>query len=260
MVYGLIAGLGFAIAAWGVDGYLLSQVNGFFPWLKLAVGAALGGVAGAVAGWLTVKIDRGGAALIIWLINGAWLAWLTIALPLEITPRLLVRLMPELGPLLHYQYFQEFSTRFGVAYVWVAIFSAIVGLLELPMGEPAVFATSVFGRIMPFVVCVVIMGISGYIVDNLTNEPLRNAVVTVDLSIQFAVDHQGQTVDPKIARQMHQSALRTIADLIPAPRRLVVQSFNRDLGQVNVLVRFGDHWVQCLSVYEQLSNCDPVSR
>lgn len=259
MLYGLIAGLGFAFATWGMDAYLLSRANELFPWLKLAVGALLSGTVSAVAGWLAMKLDRSGTALLIWLANGAWLAWLTVALPLEIMPQLLIRFEPALGPLLHYQYFQEFAVRFGVAYVWVAIFSAITGLLELPLCEPAVFATSLFGRIAPFIVCIAVMGISGYIVDSLTNEPLRNAVVAVNQSIQFAVDHRGQTVDPKMSRQMHQSALRTITELIPMPRRLVVQSFNQDLGQVHVLVRFENSWVQCLSIYEQLSNCNPIS-
>ncbi|HVN15879.1 MAG TPA: hypothetical protein VMT73_09085 [Anaerolineales bacterium] len=257
--YGLVVGVGFAFATWGMDAYVLSQSNALFPWIKLIVGAVLCAIVGAPAGWLALRLERELLAVVIWLAAGAWLAWMTIILPLQITPRLLSFLEPSLREMLHYTYFEEFAVRFGVAYTWVAIFIAIIGLLELPLSEPAIFATSAFGRIIPFLVCLVIVGISGSIVDGLNNEPLRTALVTTNQSIQFAVDHQGQTVDPQLARQMHQSALNTITNLLPQPRRLIVQDFNQDLGQVHVLVRFGDQWVQCLSLYNQLSNCNAVS-
>jgi hypothetical protein len=185
-------------------------------------------------------------------------AWLIVALPLQIAPQLSTLLAPELRGLVHYTYYENFSLRFGIALVWVSIFSALVGLLQLPTTEAAVFSTSPVGRTLAALLCMGIMGISGTIVDSLNNEPLRLSVIAVNETIQFAVDHEGQEVDHKAALRMHLVAVRRVEHLLDQPRKLIVGSFDEYLGQVYVLVRFGDEWASCMSLYNQPSNCQLI--
>jgi len=258
-VYGIIAGLAFAISAWGVDGFLLSRAHAMYPWLKFIPGAVICAAAGALAGWLTTRFDKGILAVIFYLGLSFVFSRLIVALPLEIFPKLVARFDPELGSLLNYTFYDTFSTRFVVAFVWIAIFAIITGILQSPLVEPATFSTSLFGRIVPFLVCAVIMFISGIIVDSLNNEPLRTAVVEMNSTIQFSLDHRGEEVDKALARSMHVSSLRGVQDAIDPQRGLIVRSYDQSLGQIVVLVRFGDSWVDCQTVYNQPSYCKFVT-
>lgn len=256
--YGAAAGLAFAAVTWGGDAYLLQQANALFPWLKLFIGLLMCGAVGGAAGWLVMQFDRTWAALPIWLAAAAWFAWLVTALPLQMAPTISSWLVPELRPLMGHPDLTDLSARFGLAFVWVAIFSAITGILQLPLSDSGVFSTSWLGKTAPALVCIFIMGISGTIADSLNNQPLRSGLLAVDETIQFAVDHQGQTVDQKAVLRMHLGALRLIKEHIDKPRKLTIGGFDQFLGEVSVLVRFGDVWATCISIYNQPSNCKIV--
>jgi hypothetical protein len=259
LFYGIVMGLAFATATWGMDAYLLSQAHALQPWLKLIVGGLICGLAGGIAGWLVMRLENSFLSLVIWLAAASVFAWMTVALPLQIIPRLLSLLDPDLSKLLSYVYYEDMAARFGVAYVWVGIFVSIGGLLELPMGEPAAFSTSIMGKIAPALVCITLMYISGLIVDGLNNEPLRSAVVAMNETIQFAADHQNEVIDPAVSREKHLASLSTVSDLITQPRELIVGQFDRNLEQIHILVRFENQWVDCLAVYNQPLNCERVT-
>jgi hypothetical protein len=53
--YGIAVGLSFAIFAWGVDSFLLSRMNGLFPWLKFLGGLIPCTIVGGLAGWLSAR-------------------------------------------------------------------------------------------------------------------------------------------------------------------------------------------------------------
>ncbi len=259
LFYGIVMGLAFATATWGLDAYLLSQADAFQPWLKLIVGGLICALVGGLAGWLVMRLENAFFSLVIWLAAASVFAWMTVALPLQIIPRLLGLLDPALSSMLSYVYHEDLAARFGVAYVWVGIFVSIGGLLELPMGEPAAFSTSIMGKIAPALVCIALMYISGLIVDGLNNEPLRSALIAMDTTIQFAAAHQGQVIDPVVSREMHLTSLNTVQDLVARPRQLVVGEFDSSLEQVHVLIRFGAKWVDCLVISRQPTNCELVS-
>ena len=256
--YGAVAGLAFSAVLWGGDAWLLYRANALFPWLKLVLGLVSCALVGCAAGLLVMRFDRSLAAILIWLSAAILFAWLVTALPLQIAPRIATWLEPDLNGLMSYADYEGFLTRFGLAYVWVAIFSAITGILQLPLSDSGIFSTSMLGKAAPALVCVVIMTINGMIVDSLNNEPLRSALISVNETIQFAVDHQNETIDTKASLRMHLGSLRTVNEYINRPRKLIVGGFDQYLGEVDVLVRFGDIWVNCVSIYNQPSNCKVV--
>jgi hypothetical protein len=256
--YGASLGFFFAFFTWGLDAYTLSKINSLEPWLKFAAGAFLCAAAGGLTGWLAARQDKPILALLIWIVFGFFLAWLVVTLPTVIFPRLLGLLEPEAQQYLHYVYYPEFSTRIGVAFAWIIIFVAIAGLLQLPLSEGAVFSTSVLGRIAPMLVGLVLVGIAGTIVDGLNNELLRRPVESLNATIQFAVDHQGQQVDQTESRKMRQASLRTVKDLVSPNWKLIVSGYDAFLGEVDVLAKFDKAWVECQVFYNQPVNCKQV--
>ena len=258
--FGLALGLTFSIFAWGLDAYALSRINGLYPWLKFIGGTIPCMLVGAFTGWLSARLDRPILAALLWAGAASIFAWLTIALPLQIMPRILSFADPGIKDLLHYAYFESFSSRFGVAYVWLAIFISIAGLLQIPLSDSAVFSTSFFGKFSPMLVTLVLMAICGTIVDSLNNELLRSPIDSVNTTIQFILDHRGQEVDLLESRRMHLAALRTVDDLITPERKFIISGYDQFLEQVQVLARFEKAWVECDLIVNQLISCEQVGK
>ena len=259
ILYGMMVGLSFAVASWGIDGLQLSQAHALYPWLKFIIGATICVITGGVAGWLVARLEKGILGLLVYLGLALVFSWLIVALPFQVFPKMMQWLDPEAASLLHYPFYDGFQTRFVIAVAWISLFVALVGVLQLPLTEPAAFATSFFGRVAPLLVCSVVMFINGVIVDTLNNEPLRTAVLHLDNTVQFSVDHQGEEVDHTLARTMRMSSLRAVQDVISQPRKLIVGSYDQYLDQIHVLIRFGSTWVDCVVVYNQPSFCEYIA-
>jgi hypothetical protein len=258
LFYGVMVGLAFAAWAWGMDAFLLNQAHAFLPWLKFIAGLLVCVPVSGLAGWLAMRVERGWFSALVWLVAGSILAWLSVALPLQLAPQI-QRLFQTVPGEMPGAIYEDLLIRVGLAYAWVAIFVLIAGLIELPMGESATFSTSLFGKLGPSLVCIALMGIGGFLVDGLNNQPFRDPLLLTNTTIQFAVDHQGQQIDSKLSRDMHLASLRTVSDLINEPRQLFVGEYDRGLGEIHVLVKFGGEWVDCLTVYGQMSNCSKVA-
>jgi hypothetical protein len=256
--YGTSLGFFFALFAWGLDAYQLSRINSFDPWLKFAVAALLCSVVGGLAGWISTSLGKPLLAMLIWIVPGMFYAWLVVNLPFVIFPRLLSLLEPDAAPYLNYPYYPEFITRSTIAFIWIVIFVAIVGLLQIPLSEGAVFSTSLAGKLAPIFIGIALMGICGFIVDGLTNELLRGPLEEMNDSIQFAIDHRGHQVDKAQARAMYQASLRGVQDLLTPQRKFLVSGYTADLGQVDVLIKFDRAWVKCQVFYNQPVNCKQV--
>ena len=259
ILYGVVVGLAFAVFCWGIDSYILSNYHSIQPWLRFGIGAVLCMIPGGIVGWFSAKLDKSLYSLLLWLVGGSIFAWLTVNLPLVIMPKALTLLDPRLSGLLHYTYFDNFDTRVAVAYTWIAIFISLTGLLQIPLSGSAVFATSFFGKISPLVVVVILMSITGAIVDaGLINEPLRGATVAVDNTIQFINDNRGKEVDKTEERRMHTGAFRAIDESVTPQRELIVSGYNGELGEINLLVFFEKDLVECQVVYNQPITCKVV--
>lgn len=256
--FGAALGLAFAIFAWGVDAFLLNWMNGLYPWLKFLGGVLPCVVVGGLAGWLSARLDKPLVAMLLWAAAASVFAWLTVSLPMQITPRLLSLVEPGIQNLLHYTDSEAFSTRFGVVYVWIALFVCLAGLIQIPLSDSAVFSTSIFGRISPVLAALILMAICGTTVDGLNNELLRSSVDAANATIQYVLDNRGRDIDPTESRRMHLGALRGVEDLITPNRKFIVSGYDLVLEQVQVLARFENAWVECELVSNQLIDCEQV--
>lgn len=256
--FGVALGLAFAIFAWGMDAFSLHRMNGLYPWLKLLGGVLPCVLVGGLTGWLSARLDKPLFAMLLWGAAASVFAWLTVNLPLQITPRILSLAEPGIQDLLHYTYYEAFSARLGIAYVWIAIFVCLAGLLQIPLSDSAIFSTSFLGNLSPLLVTLVLMAICGTIVDGLNNELLRSPVDALNTTIQFALDNRGREITSDESRRMRLSALRSVQDLITPQRKFIVSGYDQFLEQVYVLARFDKAWVECELVVDQLLNCEQV--
>ena len=259
ILYGMIAGLTFAIASWGWDGYMLSNSHAYFPWIMLITGMIFCAIIGGIVGWLTARSESSLLGVVFWITSSFFFAWLMVALPLEINPFIASKLNPQLGALLNYGKNIEFGFRFGVSLAWVLPFMLIVGATQLPITEPAVFSISIFGKISPLLFGIVVMSISGVITDNLINSHFRDAIVSLDNTIQFVVDNKdNENVDPTLSREIHAGALSSVKEYVQKSRHLFISSYDEYLGNLHVLVKFDNQWVDCNVLYSQPVSCKPI--
>lgn len=256
MLYGMMAGLTFAGASWGLDGYVLSNSHAYFPWSMLITGLIFCAILGGIVGWLTARSESSLLGVIFWLGSSLFFAWLVVALPLQINPFIASRLDPQLGALLNYGKDIEFVFRFGVSLAWILPFTLIIGVTQLPITEPAVFSTSIFGKIAPLFFCFVVMSISGVITDNLINSHFRAGITSLDNTIQFVLDNENnENIDKALSREMHARSLSAVEEYVQESRHLFVGSYDEYLGDLHVLVKFDDQWVDCNVIYSQPVFC-----
>ena len=259
MVFGIVTGLAFAAATWGGDAMLMIRIHAYQPWLKLIVGALVCALAGSLAGWLAARLDKPIFSVLLWLAAAAIFAWLSTANTFQIYPSLIIQIDPEFASFINYTVYQNLGARTALAYIWTGIFGVLVGVLQLPLSEGAVFSATYGSKLITLLVPTLVMVLCGVIVDNLNNEPLRSPVVALHRVVEFAVETKGQEIDPKLARDMRRSTVRAIEDWLGRPYYFVVASFDRELGQVHVFANFGGDWADCTIVYNQPSFCKPLS-
>jgi hypothetical protein len=260
ITYGVTAGIAFAVASWGWDAYLLNNAHAYYPWVMLLVGVIFSTILGGISGWLTARFESSLLGIIFWIIASAGFAWLMVALPLQINPAIVSILDPQLGALLNYNGNSEFILRFGTSLAWILPFMLLIGVIQLPISEPAVFSTSFFGRIAPLFFSIILMGLSGTFTDNLINAHFRDAIFSLDTTIQFIVDNKGnENADSVRARELHTRALWEVNEQVQQSRHIFVGSYDEYFGEFHVLVKFGDQWVDCLVLYNQPNSCKPVT-
>ena len=259
ILFGLFLGFGFSLFTWGIDSFILSTHNGLLPWLKFILGAAICMIIGGITGWLSARMNRPLYSVLLWLVAGSSFAWLTVNLPLLILPKVISFLEPQTFGLLDYPYYDDFGRRVLVAYTWLGIFITLAALLQIPLSDSAVFSTSIFGKVIPILVSMILMAIAGVIVDNgLVNASLRDPVVAIDNTIQFIIDNRGREVDLSEARRMHTGAFRSIEDSVTQKRELIVSGYDGQLGEINILVKFERDWVDCQVFYNQPISCEKL--
>lgn len=255
LLYGMVAGVAFAVTTWGVDGALLAASHAYFPWLKLLLGGIGALLVGFVAGWLTGRLERTGLVLLLWLLVGVIYGWLAGHVPFEGASWLLVRLNPRLAGLVRYPFSEGPYYRLVVAMVVTVGVSAFGGLLVMSLIESTSQAETVVGRWFPVAVWILMFGVAGSTANGMMNEPLRNPVLAMDRTIQFVLDNEGTTISPKQAREWHVGALTPVRSLLHRPRRLLLASYDDTIVMTDVLVNFDGGWVRCSVTAEVPGAC-----
>ncbi len=258
LFYGMIGALAYSLAAWGTDGYNLSRSNAIYPWLKLGLGTWICVILAGLAGLITVMKDRGQLSVVIWVLTGIVFGWLAGHIPFEGATMLLSRFDPDLSSLIDYPFHDGTHARMVFAIVSATGIFLIAGPFLPALVDISSKASRFLERWVPVVVWVVLFIIAGGLGDGIINRPLRSPVMVMDELIQFKLDHEGASVDPKVARDIHLSALGSVTDFIDRPRRLILGDYDVTIVTVNVLIDFEGIWVKCTVLDDQPGYCRRV--
>ena len=259
LIYGLAAGLAFAILCWGIDAISLARANASFPWIKFIPGLILSLVAGGLVGWITARTESHLLAIVVWLGLAALYSWLTLWLQVNSTPYLLRLFNPALRNYLEYPTINNEGQYWLVGFLILGLASMICGLLEINLIKSALLSSSGISLVTPFLLTLIIFSVSGSALDYTINTHFRTPVVVLNELIDFAYDNKDTEVPTKIARAKHLSAVKDFTDLMDNKRDLTVIAYDRDLGQVDVLVNFNGMWVRCTVIYNQPVFCKRIS-
>lgn len=259
LFYGIVAGLAFSLTLWGIDGWMHAQAYAYYPYARLLSGAPLAMAVCGVAGWLTSHLEKPLVGVFLWELAAGALAWLTLLVPIVLAPAIMQALDPDLQTLLHYGLYDNSGEKAAVAFGWIAVSAFITAAIQVPMVEQATFSTSVFGKIAPHLICGFLMLVSGGVADTLNNQPLRDPLLSMSNTIDYALAHQDGSGDPKMSRQLHVSSLRPVQAQLSEERRLVVGWFDPLLENVNILINFNGNWVECSTISNIPLNCSSVS-
>jgi hypothetical protein len=258
VLYGLIAGMAFSLAAWGIDGWVMARSHVAYPWIKLLPGLLICSLIGGLVGWLSIKISKGVVTIALWIIFGLILVWLIIALPFKIAPVLLKVLQPSLIDWIDYPIVANVNQFSIVATIVIALPVIICGLMQSNLID-VVLLSSHKGSILTIVlVCGLMMGLAGFAGDELTNKHFREPVQALDDLFQFAIDNQGKELDKVLIRQKRLKTVEGLEEILPRSRRLTLIAFDDNLAQMDIMVNFEGVWVKCTTIYSQPIMCKQV--
>lgn len=258
LLYGLAAGIAFAFFAWGLDAIALARAHAAFPWVKFLPGLLICALTGAVVGWATMRFQKAWLTIPLWLAMAYLFVRLTIWLPIHISPFLIRLLDKELGSYLVYPSYPEFEQYFVFGFIATAIAAVICGLIENVLIEQSRFSSGTAAAIIPLVICFLSFSLVGNSTDTMLNSFMRKPVRVVDNLLQFSLDNADKEVPKDVARTMHLAALNTIKDIVQNDRRLIIQTYDQSLYQMNVLMDFEGKWAECLTVFDQVTICKPI--
>jgi len=255
LLFGLAAGLAFAVFAWGVDAFLLASAHGTYAWVKFVPGLLICLLCGGLVGWLTVLLQNVWISIVLWVGQALLFAHLLMWLPLKVAPLIIRLFNPALGDYLKYPYYPELQQNLWVAFAIIALASIIISLLENVLIDQAIFSSGIYAVIVPITVSLLAFSLVGGTGDSVLNRHLRDPLVKVDKLVQFSLDNQGKEISPEAAHNMRISALNPVKELVTDERKLILSNFDQYLGQVDILVDFDGNWVKCTTIYSQVTNC-----
>ncbi len=258
LFFGVSAGAAFALTAWGIDALKLSNANLADPALKFVPGLLICLIAGGFVGWLTIALDKPLISLLLWGGFGALLVWLILWLPVQAAPKIITFLHPNLNSWLEYPLVEGTSQLQIIGLIVIAIPCLLAGLLEPHLVEQALASGRPGSLIGLVLACAILLGGVGFAGDDLLNKHFREPVQVMDDLLAFAQDNYGKEVEQTLARRMHLSTVDGLGDLVLNPRELTIAAYDRNLGQVDIFVNFSGKWVRCTTIYSQPVRCELV--
>ena len=256
VIYGLVAGLAFSIAAWGKDGITLAALHVSYAWIKFLPGVVISSLVGGLVGWASMKIAKTWVSLILWVVFGLILVWLIIWLPFVSTPYLLKIIQPGLGEWIDYPMIAHVDQLkiLGIMVITIPVF--LCGLAENNIIETVMLSSHKGSLLAIVLACGLLMGTAGSAGDDLTNKRFREPVRALVNLFQFAIDTQDEEVDELVKRRMRFAVVAGLDEILTEPYSLTLVAFDAPLAQMDFLVDFEGIWVKCTTVYSQPIMCE----
>jgi hypothetical protein len=259
-MYGVAAGVVFALVTWGYDAFLLARAHVAAPFLVFSLGLIGCGVVGGLAGWLTYRINHLLAGFVCWVAAGIAFAWLVGQIPFGIYPRALALLDPAVGQIVHFPVNPGVQSSEWIVRIVVVALSAMAGLLEITLADATANSSGQIGRFFPGLVWAILFVLAGLSPENTLTAPLRAPVVNLNATIQYALDHPNESLNAPSDTSFRTGALQDIQADLTQPRRLILQTYDDTLYSTTVVIRFGAAtYAKCSVSNSQPINCAPTT-
>ncbi len=255
-LFGLVAGCVFALIAWGVDGALLWSFSSSLPWLKFFAGLPLCLGGGALVGWLTARLNRYWAAILLWFAAGSSIAWMGLRLPFEGLSLIHGLLTPAFRNSEVYPFVSDLLPVGIWVVLGVGLAFSLVGLLEVN------FLQSCLGRKMttrgwmiPLVAALLIVA-SGVVFDGTIHRSLREPIASVDQGLRawLRQDRASGAQSPTSSSDL--SAFQPLEQYIHQNYRLALGAVNpKAIHQSVVIVNWEDVWGNCFIEGSEITSC-----
>lgn len=255
LFYGMVAGLAFAIFAWGMDAAILVRANANFSWVKFMPGLLICLLSGGLVGWLTIRIENHLVAFLLWVFLAILYSWLVVWLPFTVSHYIIRLLDPPLAARFDFSPLQDLVQFRLVSLVIIGLGSVFCGLLEINLIHQAMLSPYISASIMPLVISSIFFCVVGSATDHMINVSLREPVQTINSMLQFASEHVGLEVPRDVARKIHLSATNQLHDVIQQHRRLTLVGYDENLVMMDVLVSFEGTLVKCSTIFAQPTDC-----
>lgn len=257
-LFGMAGGLSYAALAWGLNAVMLSRSHFPHAWVVVLAGLPLALLVGGVAGYLAMRLDKAIVGGLIWMASGLLLAVAGTWLPLWLFPQALPRLEPVLAGWIKFGWLDGYTAMTYLCMFVSGVIFTLVGVLEVVLVEKAAYSPYDGALLIPMVICAMMTGLAGGVVDNMANSNMREYPANMEILLNFALENKGVKIDPKLARQMHMNAISAVMEDISVERKVYYYSFEESGEQGRLLVNFEGRWVLCDMFAAQPSYCRRV--
>jgi hypothetical protein len=254
LVFGLLAGLAYGLAVWGLNAFRLWQSAAEPAWLMAGISILLVTGVGGLVGWLCARIDNAFVAFLAWVAVGVLFSWLAMETNYHLINQVVELLYPEFDGL-HVYPLESFIRLFrGVMFVIIGFTSGLAGVFQLYLVEAAVNAGASAGRVTIIIVNLMMFAAVGLVSDTICQRPLREPLVSLAYSIN---DVKSAAAEDREPDGMSQRALKVLGERIYRPYKLFSGTNDPDsLITGTVHLDFSGEWAMCTVFEGVLSYCD----
>ena len=255
LIYGLVAGMAFALFSFGVDALLLARANAAFYWVKLTPGLIVCTLSAGLIGWLTIRIENHIISLLLWGLLAGLYSWLVVWLPFDGYAFIIKLINPSLAQWFDFSSLQDLAQIRLVSMVVIGLGAILCGLLEINLIHQSMVSPYKVATITPLIVSIILLSVVGSATDQMINVNLREPVQSIDRLLQFAAENVGVQVPRDVARKMHLSAANQLDTVIQKSRQLTLIGYDQNLGMMDILVNFEGALVKCSTIFAQPTDC-----
>jgi hypothetical protein len=253
VIYGALCGIGFTLMAWGKDAILLARNYVTFPFVKLIPAGLAVIMVSAFFGWLRSKTSSGLIKAVTWLLLIVFLVWLVLIVPTRFAESLISLAHSELEGLLHYGYDQLFGIAAVLAGFFTMIAAGFCAVFEANLIDGFQWPGKPFDKVKFIVFCLLVMGMAGFWSDQVINKELREPLIVLAETFDFARENWGKEIETRLRREWHLSALKELEEGVLSTPSFLLKS--NDMGLMEVLVDLDGRQAICTLIYSQPFRC-----
>jgi|GEM_PF-6547065 len=253
--FGITAGLFFSLSSFGLNAWVQTQNHLYLSWLTFLLAFPIFTFLTYTASMITVNAQSALRGGLVWSLTGLIIGILTVILPFYLYPKAVFLTVPEATNWFKFDWHPDFYLIVLFSTVLCSISFLMIGLLENNFVDSTYFSNTLGVLMFNALIIAIFMGVIGSVADSLVNASLRKSTTGLHYIIDYTQDHDIDTVDKDIRRNLHLSALTDIKETFKDDHTLYVFEQNHVYETANFLYKSGELWANCYVFSHKPSNC-----